>query len=67
MLRSLVSVRDQARLRGIVYFGWRDGAPYAPSFKDFWGLHTGLIDRRGRPKPALRAFAEALATLRRQG
>jgi len=67
VLRSLVSVRDQARLRGIVYFGWRDGAPYAPSFKDFWGLHTGLIDRRGRPKPALRAFAEALATLRRQG
>jgi hypothetical protein len=67
VLRSLVSLRYQAHLRGIVYFGWRDGAPYAPSFKDFWGLHTGLLDLAGRAKPALRAFAGAVATLRRHG
>jgi hypothetical protein len=67
VLASLVSLRSRARLRGIVYFGWRDGAPYAPAFKDFWGLHTGLLDLRGRGKPALRAFADAVATLRRQG
>jgi hypothetical protein len=67
VLTSLVALRYQAHLRGIVYFGWRDGAPYAPSFKDFWGLHTGLLDLSGRPKPALRAFAEAVSTLRREG
>jgi len=66
-LSALVALRYQAHLRGIVYFGWRDGAPYAPSFKDFWGLHTGLLDLSGRPKPALRAFARVVATLRRQG
>jgi len=67
VLSTLVSLRYQAHLRGIVYFGWRDGAPYAPNFKDFWGLHTGLLDLSGRPKPALSAFAGAVARLRRQG
>jgi hypothetical protein len=67
VLTSLVGLRSQARLEGVVYFGWRDGAPYAPTFKDFWGLHTGLLTRQGRPKPALRAFSERVATLRRQG
>ena len=66
-LSALVSIRSQARLRGVVYFGWRDGAPYAPLFKDFWGLHTGLVDLAGRPKPALRSFAKSVATLRREG
>jgi polysaccharide biosynthesis protein PslG len=64
-LTSLVNMRSEVRLRGVVYFGWRDGAPYAPTFKDFWGLHTGLLDRRGNPKPALRVFAATVATLRR--
>jgi hypothetical protein len=67
VLSTLVRLRHQARLRGIVYFGWRDGAPYAPNFKDFWGLHTGLVNLRGNPKPALSAFAGAVARLRRQG
>lgn len=66
-LDSLVSLRGQDRIRGVIYFGWRDGAPYAPTFKDFWGLHTGLVTLDGRPKPALRAFAKSVATLRRQG
>lgn len=66
-LGSLVSLRGQDRLRGVIYFGWRDGAPYAPAFKDFWGLHTGLVTRKGGAKPALRAFAKSVATLRRQG
>jgi hypothetical protein len=66
-LKALVALRSQERLNGVVYFGWRDGAPYAPTFKDFWGLHTGLLTLRGRPKPALRAFSDSLTTLRRQG
>ncbi|HEY1597216.1 MAG TPA: glycosyl hydrolase [Thermoleophilaceae bacterium] len=67
VLSQLVALRYQAHLRGIVYFGWRDGAPYAPAFKDFWGLHTGLLDLSGRPKPALSAFARSVGTLRRHG
>jgi hypothetical protein len=66
-LSRLVSERAQTRLRGIVYFGWRDGAPYAPAFKDFWGLHTGLLTLAGRPKPALKAFADTVSRLRREG
>src|SRR3954447_906273 len=61
---TLVNIRDQAHLRGVVYFGWRDGAPYAPLFKDFWGLHTGLLTVHGSAKPALKAFTDTLAQLR---
>ena len=63
-LTSLVDIRSQEHLRGVVYFGWRDGAPYAPLFKDFWGLHTGLLTIHGTAKPALGAFADTLARLR---
>jgi hypothetical protein len=61
---TLVSIRNQEHLRGVVYFGWRDGAPYAPNFKDFWGLHTGLLTVHGSAKPALQAFSDTLAKLR---
>jgi polysaccharide biosynthesis protein PslG len=66
-LTTLYDMRAQDRLSGVVYFGWRDGAPYAPAFKDFWGLHTGLLRLNGTPKPALRVFSDTVATLRRQG
>ena len=62
---TLVGIRSQVHLRGIVYFGWRDGAPYAPSFKDFWGLHTGLLTLHNTPKPAFDAMKQTLARLRR--
>ncbi|HEX6459553.1 MAG TPA: glycosyl hydrolase [Thermoleophilaceae bacterium] len=66
-LTTLYNLRSQDRINGVVYFGWRDGAPYAPTFKDFWGLHTGLLRLDGTPKPALRAFAQTVASLRRSG
>jgi hypothetical protein len=53
---ALVRRRSHLKLRGIVYYSWRDGAPYAPLFRDFWGLHTGLLKRNGAAKPALAAF-----------
>ena len=56
--------RSRLRLRGFVYFSWRDGAPYAPDYRDMWGLHTGLISLNGRPKPALVEFVRALSDLR---
>jgi polysaccharide biosynthesis protein PslG len=63
-LPALVRLRSHLRLRGIVYFSWRDGAPYPPAFKDFWGLHTGLLRVNGAPKPAFASFKAALASLR---
>lgn len=55
--------RDALRIRGIVYFNWRDSRPF-PGGKDFWGLHTGLRDLQGRAKPALGVLRRALASVR---
>ena len=56
------------RLRGVVYYSWRDHQPYPPKYNDMWGLHTGLLDMNGNPKPAYYAFgqgaAKAVAALR---
>lgn len=54
---DLAAARQRLRLRGIVYYNWRD-APPARGARDFWGLHTGLIARDGRAKPATAAFGE---------
>jgi hypothetical protein len=56
--------RRRLRLRGVVYFSWRDARPYAPNFKNLWGLHTGLLDIDGNPKPAFSAFERAVRRLR---
>ena len=62
---ALIRQRQRAlRLRGFVYFSWRDGAPYAPDFKDLWGLHTGLLDINGQPKPAFHAVRKKLKSFR---
>jgi hypothetical protein len=54
--RALERERGELRLRGVVYHSWMDGRPYAPEFKDWWGIHTGLLRLDGRPKPALWSF-----------
>ncbi len=46
------------KLRGFVWFSWRDGRPYTS--RDFWGNHTGLLTIRGRKKPAFNAFARGV-------
>jgi hypothetical protein len=56
-------VRSKLKLRGVVYYSWRDSLPYAGR-TDFWGLHTGLLDLAGRPKPGLKAFRQALKASR---
>jgi polysaccharide biosynthesis protein PslG len=60
---GLAKASRKLRLRGFVYYSWRDGAPYAPLFRDFWGLHTGLLRINGTPKPAYNAFRQAVARL----
>jgi hypothetical protein len=57
-------LRGSLRLRGLVYFSWRDGRPYAPLFQDLWGLHTGLLRVDGSRKPAHGAFVRAARGLR---
>jgi hypothetical protein len=61
---TIRKLRRKLRLRGFVYYSWRDGRPYPPLYQDQWGLHTGLLDLNGRPKPALTAFRSAVARLR---
>ena len=56
--------RRRLRLRGFVYYSWRDAAPYPPEYKDMWGLHTGLLTQGGAPKPSLFAFASGARRLR---
>ena len=60
----LVAMREKLRLRGIVYYAWRDLPANPPDNPDYWGLHTGLLDTNGRPKPALRALRRATGPLR---
>jgi hypothetical protein len=55
-------LQRRMRIRGVVYYGWRD-LPVYPG-RNFWGLHTGLLKRDGSAKPALAAFEQAVAQLR---
>jgi hypothetical protein len=59
---ALARRRDELRIRGVVYFNWRDSTPYAGGV-DFFGLHTGLLRRRGQAKPALAAYKKVARTL----
>jgi hypothetical protein len=61
-IRGLWRVRRRLKLRGVVYYSWRDQPVYAGG-KNFWGLHTGLMTMNGHPKPALQWFARAVASL----
>ena len=62
--KLLAKLRQKVRLRGVVYYSWRDSPPYPPKYNDMWGLHTGLLDLNGNPKPAYGAFGQAVAALR---
>jgi polysaccharide biosynthesis protein PslG len=66
--KSLALIRKQRRrlrLRGVVYFSWRDAAPYPPAYENMWGLHTGLLDIKGAPKRAFHVFAQRAKAFRR--
>jgi hypothetical protein len=56
-LRALFRLRKKLRLDGVVYFNWRD-APIYEGGQDFFGLHTGLLDSQGNPKPALKSYQD---------
>ena len=62
--KTIRRIRRKLRLRGVVYFTWRDAKPYPPLYQNMWGLHTGLLDENLQPKPAFWAFRDAAAALR---
>jgi hypothetical protein len=64
LFKGLHKQRRKLKLRGIIYFGWQDQEPYPPAFKDQWGLHTGLFDRQGNPKPGYEAYRRVAPGLR---
>jgi hypothetical protein len=57
-LKGLWHARKRLKLRGAVYYAWRDQQVYAGG-KNFWGLHTGLNRLNGTAKPALKSFRKA--------
>jgi hypothetical protein len=59
LLPKLYHSRKRLKLRGVVWYGWQDRAPYPPEFdKSQWGLYTGLRTLKGRPKPSYKVFAK---------
>ncbi len=58
------SNRRRLNIRGVVYFSWRDLRPYAPAFRDMWGLHAGLLTVDGRPKRGFYSFKKASGRIR---
>jgi hypothetical protein len=61
-LLALARRRDELRIRGVVYFNWRDSLPYAGGV-DFFGLHTGLLRRNGQAKPGLPSYKKVAKKL----
>ncbi len=52
--------QNELRLRGTLWFGWRDTAPYVVSISSrIWQPYTGLFSYGGVPKPAWSVFSAA--------
>ncbi len=64
-LSALVAERRLLRLRGFVFFRWKDAAAPPELEGDPWPLHTGLLDAGGSPKRGFWAFALAVEALNR--
>jgi hypothetical protein len=64
-LSALVAERRALRLRGLVYFKWRDAEPPPDAEGDPWPLHTGLLRSDGSAKPGWFALWHAVRVLSR--
>jgi len=64
MLILFAKNRAKLKLRGLVYYSWRDLTPYPPQNLDTCGLHLGLLNADGSAKPALASFAKAAAQIK---
>ncbi len=63
-ITTLAAEAGALRLRGVVYFNWRDSQPYSGK-GDFWGLHTGLLRLDGTGKPALSTYFQAAGVVKK--
>jgi hypothetical protein len=64
-LSALVAERRLLRLRGFVFFRWKDAVAPPELEGDPWPLHTGLLDAGGSPKRGFWAFALAVDGMKR--
>lgn len=65
VLGFLAAIRRWGRRLGVtrvLYYDWRDVVPPRGEV-DWWGLHTGLYNRRGVAKPVAHVFLAAAARL----
>jgi len=51
------------KLKGLIYYNWRDIPRHAPDFQDYIGPHVGLLDLDGHPKPAYGSFVRTVHAL----
>ena len=65
-LERFVRLRRKLRVRSVTLFNWNNLAAYGGQ-KDYWGLYAGLVERDGRPKPALAAFTRVVRSRTRDG
>ena len=63
-LSALIAERRVLRLRGFVFFKWKDSVAPAGSDADPWPLHTGLLNADGAPKPGFWFFGRIVQALR---
>jgi hypothetical protein len=66
-LSGLIAERRALRLRGFIFFKWKDAIAPSEMGRDPWPLHTGLLDASGSPKRGFWAFARIVQALRSGG
>jgi hypothetical protein len=63
-ISALVAEQRDLRLRGFVFFKWKDSiAPPNLGKGDPWPLHAGLLSAKNNPKPGFWAFGRSVAQL----
>lgn len=65
-LDRFIRTRRRLGVRSVTLFSWNNLAPYGGQ-ADYWGLYAGLVERDGRPKPALSAFKRVVTANTRAG
>lgn len=63
-LSALIAERRALRLRGFIFFRWRDATAPAGLGRDPWPLHAGLLTVDGAPKRGFWTFAAVVRALR---
>ena len=65
-LSALIAERRALRLRGFIFFKWRDATAPPGLGRDPWPLHAGLLAADGAPKQGFWAFERVVRALRRE-